>query len=367
MRAESKTVPIITSELVRRMGTLTPAQLEVARLACLGLSNREVARKRRTSVHTVARQMHGLIEKLGVGSRQVLGVWYWHELARGRWQKLDAIGLTGTGAEANRAMSASLAVTWPMLRPRQRRVLGLLARGYSQGAIAKKLNWPPSTVSSTLLGARKRLGLGSPLRAGDINMAGLLDSVVAAPAKILAARDKWGLPPTEPIIFKSDFIRAQPASLSPLEVLALAKKAGINVTKQLVYAIRPRVRSKRKMAAVKKKRRASSATKRKSAFVRSLPNMTPKEMIARAQARGHRPSPLRATAREQPDAASLAPPSEASDASNGRLRAETDHQPIGRGESAQGGRGRDRARARHRATSCRARSGTFGLEVAIGA
>jgi DNA-binding CsgD family transcriptional regulator len=48
---------------------LTSAELEVARLAAAGRTNAEIARKRRTSVRTVANQMAKILRKLGVGSR----------------------------------------------------------------------------------------------------------------------------------------------------------------------------------------------------------------------------------------------------------------------------------------------------------
>jgi DNA-binding NarL/FixJ family response regulator len=284
-----KTVPISRTEFVRRLRTLTAAQREVARLACLGFSNSEVARKRQTAVPTVAKQMHDLLEKLGVRSRQALAVWYWQELARGGWRTLDAIGLTGTDNGMNAAMSKSLAVSWRMLAPRQRRMLELLAGGYLEGAIAMKLRMPPSTVSSMLVRARKRLGLYFALRGPQPSMAALFNSVVAAPGKMLAAekaRQRPKSPPKKPTIFKSDFIRAQPAALSPLEVLALAHKAGIKVTRQHVYAVRSRGRSKNKMAAVKKGPRASSPTKSKSALIRSPSHLTAKEMLAKAVTEG---------------------------------------------------------------------------------
>jgi DNA-binding CsgD family transcriptional regulator len=48
---------------------LTRAELEVARLANAGHANAVIARERRTSMHTVARQMSSVVCKLGIGSR----------------------------------------------------------------------------------------------------------------------------------------------------------------------------------------------------------------------------------------------------------------------------------------------------------
>ncbi len=246
-RIASKAVAVIRTELLRRLRTLTPAEREVARLVCLGLSNSAIGRKRRTSVHTVARQTHAILVKLRLASRQALSAWYGIELALGRWKTLDALGLTGPGKGANAAMSASLAVGWRLLQPAQRRLLELQARGYSQGAIAKKLRLPPSTVSGVIQSVRKRLGFDSALRGTERSMAALLVSVVTAPAKIMAAdeaRQRVNPRPGKPPVLKRDFIRAQPASMSPLEIVAAARTAGISVTKQHVYAELAHARSR---------------------------------------------------------------------------------------------------------------------------
>jgi hypothetical protein len=60
---------------------------------------------------------------------------------------------------------------------------------------------------------------------------------------------------------KSDYIRAQVATLTAPEVVAKAKAAGLKLTSQLVYAVRGRAKAKRKA------RKTSS----KAAFVRALP------------------------------------------------------------------------------------------------
>ena len=48
---------------------LTAAEVEVAKLAVSGLSNREIAEKRGSSVRTVANQMAAVLQKLGATSR----------------------------------------------------------------------------------------------------------------------------------------------------------------------------------------------------------------------------------------------------------------------------------------------------------
>jgi hypothetical protein len=58
---------------------------------------------------------------------------------------------------------------------------------------------------------------------------------------------------------KSDYIRAQLATLTAPEIVAKAKAAGLKLTSQLVYAVRGRAKAKGK------------ASKSKAAFVRALP------------------------------------------------------------------------------------------------
>jgi DNA-binding NarL/FixJ family response regulator len=48
---------------------LTAAEVEVAKLAVSGLSNRAIAEKRGSSVRTVANQMAAVLQKLGATSR----------------------------------------------------------------------------------------------------------------------------------------------------------------------------------------------------------------------------------------------------------------------------------------------------------
>lgn len=60
---------IVVTFSLERLAKLTCAELEVARLAEGGLSNRGIATARGTSTHTVARQMAGVLKKLRIGSR----------------------------------------------------------------------------------------------------------------------------------------------------------------------------------------------------------------------------------------------------------------------------------------------------------
>ncbi len=69
---DSRRKLIIVSFSMERVAALSRAELEVARLAHAGLSNGRIASLRKTSSHTVARQMAGVLRKLRVGSRLAL-------------------------------------------------------------------------------------------------------------------------------------------------------------------------------------------------------------------------------------------------------------------------------------------------------
>jgi hypothetical protein len=86
----------------------------------------------------------------------------------------------------------------------------------------------------------------------------------------------------------SDFIRAQPASMSPAEVVAKAKTEGIEFSPSLVYMVR-RAKTAKKGAAKKTSTAptrtppAKTAVKTKSDFVRAHPSSTPKEIVEKAK------------------------------------------------------------------------------------
>ena len=63
---------LVVSFSLEALAALSPAEREVARLAGAGFSNGGIATVRRTSKHTVARQMAGVLRKLHVGSRLAL-------------------------------------------------------------------------------------------------------------------------------------------------------------------------------------------------------------------------------------------------------------------------------------------------------
>ena len=61
-------MPVVPGDL----STLTPAERAVARDAIAGLSNAEIAKKRRRAIRTIANQLASIYRKLGVGSRAEL-------------------------------------------------------------------------------------------------------------------------------------------------------------------------------------------------------------------------------------------------------------------------------------------------------
>jgi hypothetical protein len=94
---------------------------------------------------------------------------------------------------------------------------------------------------------------------------------------------------------KSDFIRAQPASMPAADVVKKAKASGLKIRAGLVYEVRRVARAKRRAsakltAAASASSAVTSTTKpaqSKAAFVRSLPkSMSAKEVVAEARKNG---------------------------------------------------------------------------------
>jgi hypothetical protein len=88
---------------------------------------------------------------------------------------------------------------------------------------------------------------------------------------------------------KSHFVRSQPATMSPAEVIAKAKASGITVGRSLVYMVRARSSEKAKKRVSKKTSTAASVVSKpisKSDFVRSLPASPAKDVVAKAKAEG---------------------------------------------------------------------------------
>src|SRR5580658_9519778 len=88
---------------------------------------------------------------------------------------------------------------------------------------------------------------------------------------------------------KSNFVRSQPATMSPAEVIAKAKASGITIGRSLVYMVRGRSSEKAKKGVPKKTSTAASPVSKpmsKSDFVRSLPASPAKDVVAKAKAEG---------------------------------------------------------------------------------
>jgi hypothetical protein len=100
---------------------------------------------------------------------------------------------------------------------------------------------------------------------------------------------------------KSDFIRAQAATLSAAEVVAKAKAQGIKIDPALVYkvwgrskakipttkaAAAPVVSSPSTVPVTKPNAASAKLPKSKADFVRAYPNLSPKEIVQKAKAAG---------------------------------------------------------------------------------
>jgi hypothetical protein len=91
---------------------------------------------------------------------------------------------------------------------------------------------------------------------------------------------------------KSDFIRQQPASLSPAEVVAKGKEKGITFSDSLVYMVRGPAKKKRSKAVAPTTKPAASPPSKptppsKSAFIRAIPfSVSAKDVVAQGKAAG---------------------------------------------------------------------------------
>ncbi len=175
-----------------------PAESEVLRLVLEGLSNAEIARARGRAARTVANQLARLYRKFGVRSRLEL----YARFAAGRGDA-EATGgpepkPAGGAGEALAVWNGLMAGTWSpveyreggghhlvvarrsgpgardprALRPRERQVIAMAARGHQNKYIGWLLGIEPSTVATHLESARRKLGL--PSRRGIISTFGPL-------------------------------------------------------------------------------------------------------------------------------------------------------------------------------------------------
>jgi DNA-binding CsgD family transcriptional regulator len=189
---------VLVSFSLGRLLVLTRAELEVVRWAHAGHSNGVIARERRTSIFTVARQMSEGMRKLGIGARvrlamiPELSAWsapglgirvgdvpartllsgsdrevdphevarIWREIAADQWITLTGVDAGGLRHAVMRRDSAK-PVPWRVLNHVQRNVLDLTASGFPQKVISMKLDLAPSTMSGALQRAHKLLGFSS--------------------------------------------------------------------------------------------------------------------------------------------------------------------------------------------------------------
>ena len=193
---------VLVSFSLGRLTELTRAELAVARWAGTGLCNASIASVRRTSTCTVALQMASVQSKLRIGARLELATmaelipWspprlriqvppglrldsllldegpaidpcemrrLWCAMASGHCQTVAAADTGATGHVAIRR-PRSAPIDWQVLSERERDVLDLMAEGFAQKFIAMKLGLAPTTVSSAVDSARKRLGFASCIR-----------------------------------------------------------------------------------------------------------------------------------------------------------------------------------------------------------
>jgi hypothetical protein len=100
------------------------------------------------------------------------------------------------------------------------------------------------------------------------------------------------MPKTSKKTPKSDFIRAQPATMSASDVVAKAKAQKLKISRALVYMVRGSSKTKPRPFATTSGVTTSKATsptpsKSKAAFIRSLPTtMSAKDVVATGKAKG---------------------------------------------------------------------------------
>jgi len=97
-------------------------------------------------------------------------------------------------------------------------------------------------------------------------------------------------PQTKTTASKSAFIRQQPSTMSAAEIVAKAKDAGITIRPGLIYEVRRAKKAKKGAAKKKtstvSKTSKMPAKQSKAAFVRSNRSLSPQEIVAKAKAAG---------------------------------------------------------------------------------
>jgi len=97
-------------------------------------------------------------------------------------------------------------------------------------------------------------------------------------------------PQTKPSISNSAFIRLQPSTMSAAEVVAKAKTAGLTIRPGLIYEVRRAAKVKKGAAKKSSTKTGatsrSPARQSKADFVRANRNLSPQEIVAKAKAAG---------------------------------------------------------------------------------
>jgi len=145
--------PAVLAALVasRHAPTLTPAEQQVLMLLLDSLSNAEIAATRGRALRTIANQITSLLRKFSVGSRTELACVVARIVQGEPWF-----------AEAQR-MAPTAASVLSRLKPRQRLVMTMRARGHSIKYIGYELGVAPSTASLDLKAAMRTLQIRSCL------------------------------------------------------------------------------------------------------------------------------------------------------------------------------------------------------------
>jgi DNA-binding CsgD family transcriptional regulator len=138
---------------------LTRAEREVAQLAARGVSNSDIASRRRTSERTVANQLASAYAKMGINGRRELRA------------------AIGANVEPEPRRSHRRQVTPPALTSRERQVWGCVAMGQSNKAIAHALGLALSTVATHLERARYKLG-GEPVAGEPVDKVRMVSELV---------------------------------------------------------------------------------------------------------------------------------------------------------------------------------------------
>jgi hypothetical protein len=150
------------------------------------------------------------------------------------------------------------------------------------------LSLPASLTGSQVVERAKARGMKTS-RANVSRVRGLYgpkavktSATVTSPASKAEAAKSTAVPSSSPHRNKSDFIRAQPTTMSAAEVIAKGKAEGIQIGNSLVYMVRSRSTRKAKRAATKTTAAPSKPARSKAAFVRAHRDLSTKDLVGKA-------------------------------------------------------------------------------------